>query len=89
MESFDIRVDVVTDPEYGSLDGFVADRRRAVVANWMGADGIWQVDITEHRPKLREFHDASNHARAHSVARGATVHERACWFVGSAAGRND
>ncbi|MFD0203755.1 MULTISPECIES: helix-turn-helix transcriptional regulator [Saccharothrix] len=134
MESFDIQVDVVVDPEYGSLDGFVADRRRAVVANWMGADGIWQVDITDHRPKLREFHDALNYARAHSMARGATAHERlrelaeylqldwtwltrrcaelgeygaaglaeprsrllsleglerACRFVGSAAGRND
>lgn len=42
MESFGITVDVCAEPEYGTLPGFVFDgHRHAIVANWVGADGIW------------------------------------------------
>jgi transcriptional regulator with XRE-family HTH domain len=76
MESFGIPIDVVVDPEYSALDGFAFDRRRAVVANWVSADGIWQVDVTDDRAKMREFHDALAYSHAHSVTRGTTACER-------------
>ncbi|MCO1575479.1 helix-turn-helix domain-containing protein [Crossiella sp. SN42] len=73
MESFDITVQVCAEPEYSSVTGFALDqRRRAIVANWVGHDGIWQVDVTDDRPALREFADACGYAAAHSVIAGPT-----------------
>ena len=71
MESFGIAVDVCIEPEYTAVPGFVFDgHRRAILANWVGADGIWQVDITDATPRLREFADATGYAHAHSIAVG-------------------
>lgn len=68
MESFGITVDICAEPEYAALPGFVFDgHRHAIVANWVGADGIWQVDVPDTMPLLREFADATGYARAHSV----------------------
>jgi transcriptional regulator with XRE-family HTH domain len=73
MESFGIRVDVCVEPEYTSVQGFAFDQqRRAIVANWVGTDGIWQVDLTDSGPLLREFADATGYAQAHSVVAGRT-----------------
>lgn len=68
MESFGIEVVVSAAPEYAGMDGFVLDRdRRAIVATWIGTDGLCQVDVTGARPTVRDFADASGHARARSV----------------------
>lgn len=68
MESFGIEVVVSTATEYAGMDGFVLDRdRQAIVATWVGADGLWQVDITDARPTVRDYADASGHARARSI----------------------
>ncbi|WP_322770056.1 hypothetical protein [Frankia sp. Cr1] len=68
MESFGIHVEVCPDLDYAAVGGFVLDpRRRAVVANWVDADGIWHVDITDNRTAMREYADACGYARAHSV----------------------
>lgn len=68
MESFGITVDICAEPEYAALPGFVFDgHRHAIVANWVGADGIWQVDLRDTTPLLREFADATGYAHAHSV----------------------
>lgn len=73
MECSGIRVEVCAEPEYSAIQGFALDqRRRAIVANWVGGDGIWQVDVTGHRPLLREFADAQGYATAHSVIAGPT-----------------
>ncbi|MGW5053935.1 helix-turn-helix transcriptional regulator [Actinokineospora sp. NPDC004072] len=73
MESFGIEVQVCAEPEYSSVAGFALDqRRRAIVANWVGHDSIWQVDVTDARPVLREFADAHGYSNAHSVIAGAT-----------------
>lgn len=73
MESFGIHVEVCIEPEYSAVQGFALDHRhRAIVANWVGTDGIWQVDVTDHRPLLREFADAAGYARSHSVIAGRT-----------------
>lgn len=68
MESFGITVDICAEPEYAALPGFVFDgHRRAIVANWVGADGIWQVDVPDTTPLLREFADATGYAHSHSI----------------------
>ncbi|MGH2379789.1 MAG: hypothetical protein ACRDG7_01025 [Candidatus Limnocylindria bacterium] len=77
MESFGIRVQVVSDAEYETVDGFVLDgNRRAIVANWVRADGIWHVDTTTSRPALRQYADAAGYACAHSVMRTRTPTHR-------------
>lgn len=77
MESFGITVNVTTEPEYAAVPGFVFDgHRHAIVANWVGTDGIWQVDVTDTSPLLREFADATEYARAHSIADADTPDER-------------
>src|SRR5262249_3349401 len=56
MESFSIRVEVCADPEYSSVEGFVLDgERTAIVANWVDADGIWQVWLIGNRPSIRHY----------------------------------
>ena len=48
MESLGIRGEVCDEPEYTAMQGFVLDRHKsAIVANWVGTDGIWQVDVTD------------------------------------------
>lgn len=77
MESFGICVEVCAEPEYSGVQGFALDqRRRAIVANWGGTDGVWQVDVTDQRPLLREFADASGYARSHSVIAASTPRAR-------------
>lgn len=76
MESFDIEVQVAAEPEYTAIDGFVLDgKRRAIVANWVGTDSIWHVDVTTAQPTIREYADATDHARVSSaIAAPEPVH---------------
>ncbi|MFC7483071.1 XRE family transcriptional regulator [Luedemannella flava] len=77
MESFAIEVSVCVDPEYATVEGFVLDPgHRAVVANWVGSDGIWHVDVTGSRPRLREYAEVSMHTVAHSVVAAPTPRDR-------------
>jgi len=77
MESFGIRIDVCTDPEYSAVEGFVLDpARRAIVANWVGADGIWHVGVTRDRPTIRDYDDITGYAHAHSAVAAGTPPQR-------------
>jgi hypothetical protein len=68
MESLGIEVVVCTDPAYAGVEGFALDvGRRAIVANWVRADGIWHVDVTDRQVILREYGDATGYAVAHST----------------------
>ncbi|MEU8007211.1 helix-turn-helix domain-containing protein [Catellatospora sp. NPDC049111] len=85
MESFGIRCLVTSEPEYAGVDGFVLDsRRRAIIANWLGAEGIWFVDVTDSRTTVREYVDANSYVQAHSAITGATpalrLHELAAYL---------
>lgn len=74
MESFGVRTEICTDSEYAAVEGFVLDEgRRAIVANWVGADGVWQVDVTSRPGVLREYADISGHAGARSVTAAETA----------------
>ena len=82
MESFGLQVDVCAESEYTALQGFVLQqRRRAIVANWVGQDGIWHLDVTDHRATLREFADARGYASACSVTAGTSPGERLRTFA--------
>lgn len=77
MESFGIRVNVSADPEYAAVEGFVLDRgRQAIVANWVGADGIWQVGVVTDRPHMQDYGDVTGYSGAHSVIPGKSAAER-------------
>jgi hypothetical protein len=82
MESFGVRTEICTDSEYAAVEGFVLDEgRRAIVANWVGADGVWQVDVTSRPGVLREYADISGHAAARSVTAAETAVGRARAFA--------
>lgn len=73
MEMYGLSVWVCTEEEYTQIDGFVlTPSHRAIVANWLRSDGIWQVDITEQRSQVRTYTEALQHARTHSVMAGPT-----------------
>lgn len=77
MESYGIETVLSAAPEYGATAGFALDRRRrAIVATWVGTDGLWQVDVTDARPTVSEFVDAGRHAQATSVMAGPSPGSR-------------
>jgi hypothetical protein len=68
---------VCTEPEYTQVDGFaLLPGQRAIIANWLRTDGIWQVDTTSHWARLRAYADAVRHAQTRSVTDGDTAAER-------------
>jgi len=77
MESFAIRIHVCADSEYAAVEGFVLEpKRRAILANWVGANGIWHVGVTADRPAIRDYSDVTAHAHAHSAIAGDTSPQR-------------
>ncbi|MFF5291907.1 hypothetical protein [Paractinoplanes globisporus] len=77
MESYGIRATVTDASELAATPGFVYDNdRRAITATWIGADGVWYVDVVDDRTTLRGFADAAGHAIHHSVCPGATPERR-------------
>jgi hypothetical protein len=77
MESFGIRLSICVEPEYAAVPGFVYDQNRnAIVANWVDAEGLWQVDVTDTRPVVREFADAAHYAHSHSVTPAVSPGQR-------------
>lgn len=68
---------VCTEPEYTQVDGFaLLPGQRAVIANWLRTDGVWQVDTTGHWARLRAYADAVRHAQTRGVTDAATAAER-------------
>jgi hypothetical protein len=77
MESFGIHTAVTDAPELAGTAGFVTDRRRqAITATWVGADGIWYVDLADDRSTLRAYSEAAGYATSHSVIAAPTAHAR-------------
>lgn len=77
MESYGIHSAITDAPELAGTAGFVTDRRRhAITATWIGADGIWYVDIADDRNTLQAYGDAAGYAISHSVTATPTAHGR-------------
>jgi hypothetical protein len=73
MEYHGIHVRVTGRTEYAAVDGFaLASRDRAVVANWVRAEGIWRADTVTARPDLRGYQEITGDAAASGVIESAT-----------------
>jgi hypothetical protein len=71
MESLGIHVQVSTERDYGSVEGFVlAPKRRAIIANWVRSDGIWHVDVTGHSRLVHRFTDIAADVADRSIIEG-------------------
>lgn len=68
MEAMHVAVRVTTDPSYASVDGFVLSPTvKVIVANWLRADGLWQVDALGRPAGVRRYHDTVRSGRADSL----------------------
>lgn len=77
MESFDISVQATSDPNYQAVGGFVlSPDSRALVANWLRADGVWHVDNTTRQTVVREMKDVAGQGAAHSILDAPTSKAR-------------
>jgi len=73
MEAMGVIVRITADDEFLSVGGFVlAPKSRALVANWVAAEGLWHVDSTTQRDVLLDFQEATGHAAGHSVTSSGT-----------------
>ncbi|MBB4762826.1 hypothetical protein ACFQFC_01370 [Amorphoplanes digitatis] len=71
MESFGIHVQITTDPEYESVEGFVvAPTQQAIIANWVRGDGMWHVDVTGRATAVRQYTEVAGDVAAHSIIQG-------------------
>ncbi|MDT0310446.1 hypothetical protein RM780_26370 [Streptomyces sp. DSM 44917] len=77
MELHGIRVWVTARPEYSAVDGFaLVPGRRAVLANWVRTEALWQVDAVAGRAQLRSYLEISHDVRGQSVVEGADPETR-------------
>ncbi len=77
MESLQIQTYVHTEPEYSNVPGFVlAPEQRAIIANWIRADGLWYADMTQRRTDLKEFGDHLGCATSGSVIEATNAGDR-------------
>lgn len=68
---------ICAEEEYAQIDAFVlSPAHRAIVANWLRSDGLWQVDVTEQRSQVRTYAQAVDHARSHDIVAAQTPPER-------------
>lgn len=82
MESLGIHVQLTTDPGYSSVEGFViAPHKQAIIANWVGGDGMWHVDMTARPTFVRQFTDVAGHMAAHSEIEAPTAAARVRAFA--------
>lgn len=71
MESFAITIHVVTEADYGAVEGFVLTRpNQVVIANWIRAQGLWHVDSSD--AVASDIADAAGYGVHHSVVADAT-----------------
>ncbi|MER6913891.1 transcriptional regulator, XRE family protein [Streptomyces sp. NPDC000594] len=72
MELHGVRVQVVTEPMYAAVDGFVlVPGERAVVATWVRTDAVWQAYTTSERAAVRQLEEPFRHAVRDGIIEGA------------------
>lgn len=75
MQGWSMRI--CAEEEYAQIDAFVLSQTQgAIVANWLRSDGIWQVDVTDQRSRVRTYAQAIDHARARDVVAAPTPQAR-------------
>jgi transcriptional regulator with XRE-family HTH domain len=77
MEATGTHVDVIQEPGYGAVGGFVLlPGSRAIIATWLRAEGACDAGTTSSRAVLREYADVTGHAAVHSVVEAAVPQGR-------------
>jgi hypothetical protein len=77
MESFGIDTRVCVEPSLASARGFALEgRKHAVIANWVHADGVWEVDSLRRGATVREMADQMRAALLGCASVGDTTRER-------------
>jgi len=77
MESLGIHVHLTADASYAAVEGFVMARQRnAIIANWMGGEGMWHVDLTSKPSTIRQFGEVAGDVAAQSVIEGSSPAHR-------------
>ncbi len=77
MESYGLTVWVCTQEDYARLPEFhLASDRRVIVADWLGADAVWNVESIDGSGATDAFTQAIKHAQTGTIASGATPAER-------------
>jgi hypothetical protein len=77
IESYGIGTAVTDLPELANTPGFALDTtRRAITATWVGAAGIWYVDVTDNRGTVRDYGEAAGHAVHRSLIAAADPAQR-------------
>lgn len=77
MESFGIRVALTSSTDYADVPGFVVDQDgTAIIANWIGGEGVWQVDVCRDRPRFSEFSGAVRQSAQANLLTSASPHAR-------------
>ncbi|WP_460666385.1 hypothetical protein [Kribbella swartbergensis] len=66
MEAFGIKVQVSSEAEHGSVEGFVLGND-AIVANWLGGSGLWYVDASAPPSRRSEYQDISDRLASDSL----------------------
>jgi transcriptional regulator with XRE-family HTH domain len=68
MESLGIHIQLTTDSSYETVEGFVLvpHTQEAVIANWVGGEGMWHVDLTSKSTVVRQFEEVVGDVGAQS-----------------------
>ncbi len=67
MESHGVRCEIVDDPTLTNVDGFVLAERKAIRANWIRAQALWNVEVIDQKPIVSDYRDAARHAEAYAI----------------------
>jgi len=83
MESLRIHVQLTTDPSYERVEGFVLapQKQEAIIANWVGGDGMWHVDLTTKSAVVRQFEEVAGDVGAESHIEAASPARRLQGFA--------
>lgn len=69
MESLGIHVQLTTDASYETVEGFVLapGQQEAIIANWVGGEGMWHVDLTGKASVVSQFENVAGDVAADSI----------------------
>jgi hypothetical protein len=75
MEAFGITVELSSDPEHASVEGFVLGDD-AIVANWLGGSGLWYVDANVPASRRSTYRDLAGQLSVNSLIARETPERR-------------
>jgi transcriptional regulator with XRE-family HTH domain len=73
MESLGIHVQLTTDASYETVEGFVLapGQQEAIIANWVGGEGMWHVDLSGKASVISQFENVAGDVATDSIIEAA------------------